>query len=136
MRWWGRVGGGRRVTPAAPAGAGVLRGRGGPRAATRIATASGAATVTASSRGASLVSTAVLYQRLPTVIYGLADQGVDAPADLLVFVIPLDVPRSISCAPDVRSSPPKPSEASVWSIRGETSRVDWFICFNIARKFY
>ena len=107
-----------------------------PLAATRIATASGAATVTASSRGASLVSTAVLYQRLPTVIYGLADQGVDAPADLLVFVIPLDVPRSISCAPDVRSSPPKPSEASVWSIRGETSRVDWFIGFNIARKFY
>ena len=37
---------------------------------------SGAATVTAVSRGASLVSTAVLYQRLPTVIYGLADQGV------------------------------------------------------------
>ena len=32
--------------------------------------------------GASLVSTAVLYQRLPTVIYGLVDQGVDAPADL------------------------------------------------------
>ena len=26
-----------------------------------------------------------------------------APLDLLVFVIPLDVPRSISCAPDVRS---------------------------------
>ena len=47
-----------------------------------IATASGAATVTASSRGASLVSPAVLYQRLPTVIYDLADQGVDAPADL------------------------------------------------------
>ena len=47
-----------------------------------IGTASGAATVTAVSRGASLVSTAVLYQRLPTVIYGLADQGVDAPADL------------------------------------------------------
>ena len=47
-----------------------------------VATASGAATVTAVSRGASLVSTAVLYQRLPTVIYGLADQGVDAPADL------------------------------------------------------
>ena len=70
------------------------------------------------------------------MIYGLADQGVDAPADLLVFVIPLDVPRSISCAPDVRSSPPKPSEASVWSIRGETSRVDWFIGFNIARMFY
>ena len=47
-----------------------------------IGTASGAATVTAVSRGASLVSIAVLYQRLPTVIYGLADQGVDAPADL------------------------------------------------------
>ena len=47
-----------------------------------IGTASGAATITAVSRGASLVSTAVLYQRLPTVIYGLADQGVDAPADL------------------------------------------------------
>ena len=26
-----------------------------------------------------------------------------APLDLLVFVIPLDVPRSISRAPDVRS---------------------------------
>ena len=38
-----------------------------------IATASGAATVTASRRGASLVSPAVLYQRLPTVIYDLAD---------------------------------------------------------------
>ena len=32
--------------------------------------------------GRGAVSTAVLYQRLPTVIYGLADQGVDAPADL------------------------------------------------------
>ena len=53
-----------------------------PRSSYPIGTASGAATVTAVSRGAALVSTAVLYQRLPTVIYGLADQGVDAPADL------------------------------------------------------
>ena len=71
-----------------------------------IGTASGAATVTAVSRGASLVSTAVLYQRLPTVIYGLADQGVDAPADLLMTtpgcsegrVTPTDVAApSVSC---------------------------------------
>ena len=56
--------------------------------------------------GASLVSTAVLYQRLPTVIYGLADQGVDAPADLLMTtpgcsegrVTPTDVAApSVSC---------------------------------------
>ena len=48
----------------------------------KIATASGGATVIASSKGASLVSTAVIYPRLPTVIYGLAEQGVEAPADL------------------------------------------------------
>ncbi len=48
----------------------------------RIATASGGATITAIGRGASLVSTAVLYQRLPTVVYGLAEQGVDAPSEL------------------------------------------------------
>ena len=47
-----------------------------------IATASGGATITAVGRGASLVSTAVLYQRLPTVVYGYAAQGVDAPSDL------------------------------------------------------
>ena len=47
-----------------------------------IATASGGATITAVGRGASLVSTAVLYQRLPTVVYGLAAQGVEAPSDL------------------------------------------------------
>ena len=47
-----------------------------------VATASGGATITAISRGASLVSTAVLYQRLPTVVYGLAGQGIDAPPDL------------------------------------------------------
>ena len=47
-----------------------------------IATASGGATITAAGRGASLVSTAVLYQRLPTVVYGLAAQDVGAPADL------------------------------------------------------
>ncbi len=47
-----------------------------------IATASGGATITAVGRGASLVSTAVLYQRLPTVVYGLAGQDVDAPSDL------------------------------------------------------
>ena len=47
-----------------------------------IATASGGATITAVGRGASLVSTAVLYQRLPTVVYGLATQDVDAPTDL------------------------------------------------------
>ena len=48
----------------------------------RIATASGGATITAIGRGASLVSTAVLYQRLPTVVYGLAEQDVDTPSDL------------------------------------------------------
>ena len=47
-----------------------------------IATASGGATITAVGRGASLVSTAVLYQRLPTVVYGLAAQGVEVPSDL------------------------------------------------------
>ena len=47
-----------------------------------IATASGGATITAVGRGASLVSTAVLYQTLPTVVYGLAAQDVDAPSDL------------------------------------------------------
>ncbi len=47
-----------------------------------IATASGGATITAVGRGAPLVSTAVLYQRLPTVVYGLAAQDVDAPSDL------------------------------------------------------
>ena len=48
-----------------------------------IATASGGATVIANSNGARLVSTAVLYPRLPTVIYGLAEQGVHAPGDLI-----------------------------------------------------
>lgn len=48
-----------------------------------IATASGGATVIASSNGARLVSTTVLYPRLPTVIYGLAAQGVHAPGDLV-----------------------------------------------------
>lgn len=47
-----------------------------------IATSSGGATITAVGRGASLVSTAVLYQRLPTVVYGLAAQGVEVPSDL------------------------------------------------------
>lgn len=48
----------------------------------KIATASGGATVIASSNGARLLSTAVIYQRLPTVIYGLAEQGINTPADL------------------------------------------------------
>lgn len=47
-----------------------------------VATASGGATIRAVGEGASLVSTAVLYQRLPTVVYGLAGQNVGAPADL------------------------------------------------------
>lgn len=47
-----------------------------------VATASGGATITAVAGGASLVSTAVVYQRLPTVVYGLAGQGVEAPSDL------------------------------------------------------
>lgn len=47
-----------------------------------VATASGGATITAVAGGASLVSTAVVYQRLPTVVYGLAGQGVAAPSDL------------------------------------------------------
>ena len=48
-----------------------------------IATASGGATVIANSKGARLISTAVLYPRLPTAIYGLAEQGVSAPGDLI-----------------------------------------------------
>jgi len=48
----------------------------------KFATATGAATVIANSKGAGLVSTAVIYPRLPTVIYGLAEQGVHTPADL------------------------------------------------------
>jgi len=47
-----------------------------------VATAAGGATTTAIGRGASLVSTAVLYQRLPTVVYGLAAQEIDEPSDL------------------------------------------------------
>lgn len=47
-----------------------------------VATASGGATITAIAGGASLVSTAVVYQRLPTVVYGLAGQDVAAPSDL------------------------------------------------------
>jgi NitT/TauT family transport system substrate-binding protein len=47
-----------------------------------IGTASGAATVIARSSGAKLVSTAVIYHHLPTVIFGLAETGIHAPHDL------------------------------------------------------
>ena len=63
----------------------------------KIATASGGATVLATSQGADLVSTAVIYQRLPTVVYGLAAQDVDAPGDLAgktVGIYPQSITRN------------------------------------------
>jgi len=47
-----------------------------------VGTASGGATVIANSNGANLVSTAVIYHHLPTVIFGLARTGIEAPTDL------------------------------------------------------
>lgn len=49
----------------------------------KIGTASGGATVIADSSGASLVSTAVLYPRLPTAVFGLKRTGISAPRDLV-----------------------------------------------------
>jgi len=48
----------------------------------KIGTASGGATVIANSNGAELVSTAVIYHRLPTVVFGLRKTGVVQPEDL------------------------------------------------------
>ena len=47
-----------------------------------IGTASGGATVLGRNNGAGVVSTAVLYPHVPSVIYGLASTGVKIPADL------------------------------------------------------
>jgi NitT/TauT family transport system substrate-binding protein len=48
----------------------------------KLSTASGAATVIADSNGAQLLSTAVLYPRLPTAIYSLESTGIRKPKDL------------------------------------------------------
>lgn len=47
-----------------------------------LGTASGGATVLGRNNGANVVSTAVLYPRIPTVIYGLSATNVRTPADL------------------------------------------------------
>lgn len=47
-----------------------------------VGTASGGATVLGRSKGAKVVSTAVLYPRIPSVVYGLATTGVRNPIDL------------------------------------------------------
>lgn len=47
-----------------------------------IGTSSGGATVLGRNNGAKLVSTAVLYQRVPSVVYGLSSSGITKPADL------------------------------------------------------
>lgn len=48
----------------------------------KIGTASGGATVIANSSGAGLVSTAVIYRRLPTAVFGLKKAGIRNPTDL------------------------------------------------------
>ncbi|MDQ3564126.1 MAG: ABC transporter substrate-binding protein [Pseudomonadota bacterium] len=48
----------------------------------KIGTSSGGATVIANSSGAGLVSTAVIYRRLPTAVFGLKKAGVRNPKDL------------------------------------------------------
>lgn len=48
----------------------------------KIGTASGGATAIANSNGAGLVSTAVLYHRLPTAVFGLKESGIKKPKDL------------------------------------------------------
>src|SRR5262245_59757072 len=45
----------------------------------KFGTASGGATVIANSKGADLVSTGVLYHRLPTSVFGLASSGIKSP---------------------------------------------------------
>jgi ABC-type nitrate/sulfonate/bicarbonate transport system substrate-binding protein len=47
-----------------------------------LGTASGGATILGRNNDAQVVSTAVLYPRIPTVVYGLATSGIQAPADL------------------------------------------------------
>lgn len=48
----------------------------------KFGTASGGATVIANSKGAGLVSTGVLYHRIPTAVFGLAATGIKVPKDL------------------------------------------------------
>lgn len=48
----------------------------------KIGTASGGATAIANSSGANLLSTAVIYRRLPTAIFGLKEAGIEKPKDL------------------------------------------------------
>lgn len=47
-----------------------------------IGTASGGATLLGRNNGANVVSTAVLYPRIPSVVYGFASSGIKMPADL------------------------------------------------------
>ena len=47
-----------------------------------ISTASGGATILGYNSGADIVSLAVLYPRIPTVVYGLASTGIKTPKDL------------------------------------------------------
>ncbi len=49
----------------------------------KISTASGGATVLGYNSGAQIVSLGVLYQRVPTVVYGLASSGIREPRDLI-----------------------------------------------------
>jgi NitT/TauT family transport system substrate-binding protein len=49
----------------------------------QIATASGGATVLGYNNGEHMVSLAVLYPKVPSVVYGLASTGVKSPADLV-----------------------------------------------------
>lgn len=48
----------------------------------RIGTASGGATVLARNRGADVLSLAVLYKKIPTVVYGLSQNSVKRASDL------------------------------------------------------
>lgn len=48
----------------------------------KIGTASGGATVLGPNNGAKVVSLAVLYPKIPSVVYGLSAKGVSKPADL------------------------------------------------------
>lgn len=48
----------------------------------KIATASGGAMILAHNNNANIISLAVLYPRIPTVVYGLAKSGIQNPKDL------------------------------------------------------
>lgn len=48
----------------------------------KIGTASGGATVLGPNNGAKVVSLAVLYPKIPSVVYGFSTKGVSTPADL------------------------------------------------------